>query len=125
MSTETSDRDADGPDAALSAEDVEWVAELAGSWTDVYKKAATTLALLRILRDAGPLPASGISPRFTEATGWPITERGLYRTLRRLADAGALSIQKVPVARTGARRQDFALTAVGRAYLERIEQQVI
>lgn len=109
----------------LSAEDAEWAAELARSWSEVYKKSATTLALLRIIRDLGPLPASEIAPLFTHVTGWSITERGLYRTLRRLAESGALRIEKVDVARTGAKRQDFELTAIGAAYLEGIEAQLL
>ena len=114
-----------GKEHALSDTDAEWVDELVRSWTEVYKKAATTLALLRIIRNRGPLPASAIAPQFTEATGWSITERGLYRTLRRLAETGALRIEKVDVARTGAKRQDFELTAIGAAYLEGIEAQLL
>ncbi|MDN6330480.1 MAG: PadR family transcriptional regulator [Brachybacterium sp.] len=108
-----------------SAEDAEWAEELARSWVEVYKKSATTLALLRIIRRHGPLAAAGISPRFTETTGWTLTDRGLYRTLRRLADSGVLTSAKVEVARTGAKRQDFSLTPVGRAYLERIERELV
>lgn len=110
---------------ALGDEDAEWVEELIGSWVEVYKKSATTLALLRIVRDSGPLPAAEIAPLYAAATGWSITERGLYRTLRRLADAGALRIEKVAVARTGAQRQDFALTPVGEAYLRGIEARLV
>lgn len=110
---------------ALSAEDVEWAAELTTSWVEVYKKSATTLALLRIVRDHGPAPAARIGPLFTEATGWSITERGLYRTLRRLAESGALEVNRVQVARTGAKRQDFAITGVGREHLRTIEAQLL
>ncbi|MGO1225759.1 PadR family transcriptional regulator [Brachybacterium sp. AOP42-C2-15] len=109
----------------LSAEDAEWVEELARSWIEVYKKSATTLALLRIVGEHGPISATGIAPHFANATGWTLTDRGLYRTLRRLAESGVLSLEKVDVARTGAKRQDFALTAMGRAHLERIENELI
>jgi len=108
-----------------SPEDAEWVEELTRSWVEVYKKSATTLALLRIVREHGALPAAHIAPRFAEATGWTLTERGLYRTLRRLADSGVLQLTKVDVARTGAKRQDFSLTPVGFAYLERIEGELV
>ncbi|MDN5688296.1 MAG: hypothetical protein L0G94_16695, partial [Brachybacterium sp.] len=94
---------------APSPEDAEWAEELARSWVEVYKKSATTLALLRIVRAHGPISAAAIAPRFAETTGWTLTDRGLYRTLRRLADSGVLSLEKVDVARTGAKRQDFAL----------------
>ena len=116
---------APAPAPTLAAEDVEWVEELTSTWVEVYKKSATTVALLRILRERGPLPAAEIAPLLVERTGWDFTERGLYRTLRRLAGAGVLHVQKVPVARTGAMRQDFDLTGVGIAYLEQIELQLI
>lgn len=106
-------------------EDGEWADELARSWVEVYKKSATTLTLLRIVRDHGPIPAADIAPRYATMTGWTLTGRGLYRTLRRLADSGVLSLEKVDVARTGAKRQDFALTPVGRAFLERIEGELV
>ena len=108
-----------------STEDAEWVQELARSWIEVYKKSATTLTLLRIVRKHGPIPAAGIAPRFAEATGWTLTDRGLYRTLRRLTESGVLSLVKVDVARTGAKRQDFALTPIGLAYLERMEEELV
>lgn len=107
------------------SEDSEWAEELARSWVEVYKKSATALALLRIIREEGPISAGGIAPRFAEVTGWTLTDRGLYRTLRRLADSGVLNSQKVEVARTGARRQDFSLTPVGLAYLARIERELV
>lgn len=69
-------------------EDTEWAQELARSWVEVYKKSATTLALLRIVRDHDPIPAAGIAPHFAERTGWTLTDRGLYRSLRRLTDSG-------------------------------------
>lgn len=118
---------APGPEGTpeLSAEDADWARELARSWVEVYKKSATTLTLLRIIREHGPVPAAGIAPRFAEITGWTLTERGLYRTLRRLAESGVLRAEKVDVARTGAKRQDFALTPVGRTYLQRIERELV
>ncbi|WP_152353917.1 PadR family transcriptional regulator [Brachybacterium subflavum] len=117
---------ATGDDAPpLAPEDSEWADELAASWVEVYKKAATTLALLRLVRESGPISAHVLAPLFAEATGWSLSERGLYRSLRRLAQAGVLDVAQVEVPRTGAKRQDFSLTAVGRAYLQRIEGHVL
>ncbi|SNC62247.1 Transcriptional regulator PadR-like family protein [Kytococcus aerolatus] len=109
----------------LTPEEQEWVSELTDSWVAVYKKSATTLVLLQILREDGPASAGDLAPRFTRRTGWTVTERGLYRTLRRLADAGVLSIQKVDAPRTGAKRQELHLTPAGREYLTRIEAQLV
>ena len=109
----------------LPPEDAAWAEELARSWVEVYKKSATTLALLRIIREHGPVSAAGIAPHYARATGWTLTERGLYRTLKRLAETGALRLEKVDVARTGAKRHDFALTPLGARYLERIEAELL
>lgn len=115
----------DDTDHPLTPEDAEWVDELASSWVEVYKKSATTLALLRLVREHGPMSAQDIAPLFAETTGWTLSERGLYRTLRRLAQTGSLKISRVEVPRTGAKRQDFSLTVVGCAYLQRIEGQLL
>lgn len=101
--------------------DEEWAQELAASWVETYKKAATTLALLRIIRDHGPQPAAEIATHLRDLTGWGLTERGLYRTLRRLADARVLQIERIDVSHTGMKRQDFSLTATGESYLRTIE----
>lgn len=100
----------------------EWLEELVASWVEVYKKSATTLVLLRIIDAIGPAPAPMIGAELTRRTGWTLTERGLYRTLRRLASSDLLTSDDVPVPRTGVRRKDFSLTDFGRRYLERIEE---
>lgn len=103
----------------------EWVEELAGSWIEVYKKSATTLVLLRIISQNGPIPAQEIHTAFETKTGWSITERGLYRTLKRLASLGLLAITPVSVPGTGAKRKDFTVTPAGTLYLERIAESLI
>lgn len=110
---------------ALSSEQAEWVEELAASWVEVYKKAATTHAILRLVTEAGPIPAHDLTVLLHERTGWTFTERGLYRTLKRLAGAEVLAIERVAVPRTGAARQDFSITPVGAAYLARIEEETL
>ena len=101
----------------------EWLDELVHSWTEVYKKSMTTLVLLRVIRTEGRASAEEIRPAFTQASGWELTERGLYRTLRRLTSTGLLAVSEVSVPRTGAKRKDFELTKLGVRYLERIENQ--
>lgn len=105
----------------LTAEEVEWAHEMANRWTDVYKKSATTLFVLQIVRDNGPLPASNISEYLSDRTGWEVTDRAMYRTLQRLAKHDIVSTQQVAVPRTGAPRNDFTLTELGSAYLTNIE----
>lgn len=99
----------------------EWLEELVTSWLEVYKKSMTTLVLLRIVAERAPVPAATIRTEFTDRTGWPITERGLYRTLKRLAASDLLSVEPVAVARTGRPRKDYALTDLGRDYVARLE----
>lgn len=103
----------------------EWVEELAHSWVEVYKKSATTLVLLRHIRAAGPVSVGDVREHFLASTGWSISERGLYRTLKRLADSGLLVTTQTSVPGTGARRKDFALSSAGHAYLTIIETEVI
>lgn len=62
----------------------EWLAELIDSWTDVYKKSMTTYLTLQIIKTKAPTGAIEIMMDLNEATGWQITERAMYRTLRRL-----------------------------------------
>ncbi len=107
------------------SEDEEWLEELVRRWTEVYKKSMTTLALLTVIDSHGPASIATIIPKFTEATSWTVTERGMYRTLRRLASLGLLDAKEVSVERTGAKRKDFELTELGRAYLTRIGAEVL
>jgi len=58
-------------------------------------------------------------------TGWSLTERGTYRTIRRLASAGLLSMNEVGAARTGAKRKEYHLTERGHEYLRQIEGRTI
>ena len=106
-------------------ESEEWIDELVDRWTEVYKKSMTTLVLLRVVRDIGPADASAIEPGVARATGWSLTERGVYRTIRRLASSGLLSTHELPAPRTGAKRKVYELTALGLRYLQRIEAETI
>ncbi|MFV0318019.1 MAG: hypothetical protein ACK5O2_13795, partial [Microthrixaceae bacterium] len=69
--------------------------------------------------------AGEIQPEFVGRTGWSITERGLYRTLRRLASDGLLEVVEVRAARTGAKRKEYSLSGSGSAYLGRLERSVL
>ncbi|QRZ61724.1 PadR family transcriptional regulator [Rothia sp. ZJ932] len=111
--------------SALGSAEREWVEELAASWAEVYKKSVTTLVLLRIVKTHGPISASDIQLKFEQHTGWTITERGLYRTLKRLSSSDLLAVTPASVPGTGAKRKDFTLTPAGQLYLERITEHLI
>lgn len=99
----------------------EWLDELVTGWVEVYKKSMTTLVLLRIVADLAPVPAATIRAELAARTGWQLTERGLYRTLKRLAGSDLLAVETIPVERTGRPRKDYALTGLGRDFLARLE----
>nr|WP_246297725.1 PadR family transcriptional regulator [Janibacter cremeus] len=90
-------------------------------WVEVYKKSMTTLVLLQIIDELSAVPAATIRTEFTDRTSWQITERGLYRTLKRLAGSGLLSVEAVPVERTGRPRKDYSLTDLGLDFLARLQ----
>lgn len=104
-----------------TSESAEWVDELVTRWVEVHKKSMTTVVLLRIVAEGGPVPAATIGQEFTRRTGWTLNDRGLYRTLKRLAETDLLSVESVPVERTGLPRKDYRLTDVGDSYLTRLE----
>ncbi|WP_068251765.1 PadR family transcriptional regulator [Janibacter corallicola] len=106
----------------MTSESEEWLEELVTGWVEVHKKSMTTLVLLRIVSDRAPAPAADIGAEFAHRTGWAISERGLYRTLKRLAGSDLMTVDSVPVERTGRPRKDFTLTDLGRRYLARLEE---
>ncbi|MBP7971524.1 MAG: hypothetical protein WBB44_10675 [Candidatus Nanopelagicales bacterium] len=108
----------------MKDETEEWLDELVRSWTETFKKSLTTLELMRAVAALAPAPANTIGQRLAQQTGWSLTDRGLYRSLRRLTTLGLLRVDEVAVARTGAKRKDYSLTTLGVAYLERIEKVV-
>lgn len=107
------------------SEEGELLDELVRAWVEVYKKSATTVVLLRSIADDGPVGTPAIADTLVRRTGWELTERGLYRTLRRLTDLGLLAVHEQPGHRTGARRHVFELTARGSSYLQRVEAALI
>lgn len=102
-------------------EEDELLDELVGAWVEVHKKSATTLVLLRAIAEASPVANSTIAETLAHRTGRELTERGLYRTLRRLRGLGLLAVHEQPGRRTGAQRHVYELTGRGTAYLRRIE----
>lgn len=103
------------------SEEEELLDELVRAWVETHKKSATTLVLLRFIAEAGPVATATIAETLAHRTGWEPTERGLYRTLRRLRGLGLLAVHEQPGHRTGAQRHIYELTSRGAAYLHRIE----
>jgi DNA-binding PadR family transcriptional regulator len=84
----------------------------------------TTPILLRLIDSNQPVAASALAALVPEQTGWHLTERGLYRTLRRLEDHGLIQHTTSPAPRTGAQRKDFRLTESGARLLTALEEQI-
>ena len=73
------------------SESDEWIDELVATWTAMYKKSMTTVLVLKLIAAAGQSSVEEIREMLDSATGWSFTERGLYRTMRRLTSLGLLS----------------------------------
>lgn len=83
-----------------------------------------TPLILTIVSQRQPTTLAEISAEVARRPDWHLTERGLYRRLRRLQDADLLAAAEVPAARTGARcpapgarRKEFTLTELGEQFL--------
>lgn len=107
------------------SEEEELLHELVRAWVEMYKKSATTLVLLRLIADDGPVDTSTVADALTRRTGWELTERALYRSLRRLSGLGLLTVRGRAGHRTGAQRHVYEISRRGSTYLQRIEAAVI
>lgn len=106
-------------------EDQEWVEARIESWVDTYKKSMLTPVILSAVAARQPATVAGIAADVASRTGWTITERSLYRTLKRLQDAGFLHGADVEAARTGAKRKNLSLTSVGSQFLRGISASLV
>ena len=106
-------------------EEAEWVESRIGSWVDTYKKSMLTPVILSAVAARQPATVAGIAEDIAATTGWTITERSLYRTLKRLQDAGFLHGADVEAARTGAKRKNLSLTSVGSQFLRGISASLV
>lgn len=106
-------------------EDEEWVEARIESWVETYKKSMLTPVILRVVETAQPVTVARIAAAVASATGWTITERSMYRSLKRLQDSGFLQSAEVAAPRTGAKRKEISLTAVGARFLAGINESLV
>ncbi len=106
-------------------EEQEWVQARVESWVETYKKSMLTPVVLRAVADSQPVTVAGVAAAVAAATGWQITERSLYRTLKRLQDTGFLRSAEADVPRTGAKRKEISLTGLGSQFLAGITASLI
>ncbi|MCQ1946748.1 MULTISPECIES: PadR family transcriptional regulator [unclassified Arthrobacter] len=110
---------------ARPTEDEEWVEARIESWVETYKKSMLTPVILRVVEAAQPVTVARIAAGVASATGWTITERSMYRSLKRLQDSGFLQSAEVAAPRTGAKRKEISLTAVGARFLAGINDSLV
>lgn len=103
----------------------EWVTGRVESWVETYKKAMLTPVILRLVAIHQPVNVATLTVRLTAVTGWQVTERGLYRTVRRLQDAGLLTGENVDAPRTGAKRKELTLSPLGDQFLSGVDANLI
>ena len=123
------DKSRDIPDAvdvaAPSPEEQEWIDHRVDTWVETYKKSMLTPVTLSLVATHQPAEVSTVAEAVTAATGWQITERGLYRTIKRLQDSGFLESSAVDAPRTGAKRKLLSLTSLGASYLSGIKDNLV
>lgn len=102
---------------------LELVDELVHSWLEVHKKSALSYLILRLLK-AEKLWSKDIEMRLRELTGWKLTEKSLYRTLRRMKQQGTIEFESVEAERTGATRKVYSLTPEGEEVLKQMKQHL-
>ncbi|WP_436326926.1 PadR family transcriptional regulator [Brevibacterium sp. FAM 27836] len=106
-------------------EEQEWLSDRIDSWVETYKKSMLTPVVLHLVARHQPTGITTILTELTRRTGWQITERGLYRTIKRLQDSGLLVSTDTSAPRTGAKRKELSLTTLGRAFLSGITENLI
>ena len=94
----------------------ELVDEQIYSWTEMHKKSAVSFLVLSALKD-NKMWSKDLESWIRTTTGWNISERSLYRVLRRMQKQGSIQFEAEPVARTGAERKVYAMTPEGKSLL--------
>lgn len=128
--TSRAGRNTDAVDTAAGAtaptpEEQEWLDHRVDSWVETYKKSMLTPVTLSLVATHQPAEISTIAEAVTAATGWQITERGLYRTIKRLQDSDLLQSTAVDAPRTGAKRKLLSLTPLGASFLSEIKGNLV
>ena len=107
------------------AEEQEWVQSRIESWVETYKKSMLTPVVLSAVAARTPATVAAVAADVASRTGWTVTERSLYRTLKRLQDSGFLHSTDVDAARTGAKRKELSLTREGFQFLAGINASLV
>lgn len=107
------------------SENEEWVSNRVEGWVETYKKSMLTPVILSVISRHSQASVVEVAERVATETGWQVTERGLYRTLKRLEDSGLLVSTEVAAARTGAKRKQIQLTNLGTRFLAGVTANLV
>jgi DNA-binding PadR family transcriptional regulator len=107
----------------MDDESQELVDEQAYSWLEMHKKSALSFLVLCAL-ERQEMWSLDLARWITDKTGWTITEKGIYRVLRRMQKQGSIRFTTKPAARTGAERKVYRITPEGSALLSAIRQEL-
>lgn len=99
------------------------VDEQAYSWTEMHKKSAVSFLVLAALATKN-MWSKDIESWIKNMAGWEMSERSLYRVLRRMEKQGSIEFTTEPVARTGVERKVFTITPEGEAILKSIRNEL-
>lgn len=107
------------------SENEEWVSARVDAWVETYKKSMLGPVILGVVAGQPQASVAEVADCIKQATGWQVTDRGLYRTLKRLEDSGLLASTDVDAPRTGAKRKALRLTTLGEQFLKGVNANTV
>ncbi len=108
----------------MNDESQELVDEQAYSWLEMHKKSALSSYLVLHALENKTMWSKDLTQWITHTTGWTITEKGLYRMLRRMQKQGSIVFSSEAAARTGAERKVYRMTPEGRGLLRAMQNEL-
>ena len=103
--------------------DNEYVQEQLYSWLEMHKKSALTQLVLQSLESKARWSGE-IAEWLAALTEWDISEKSLYRTLRRMVKNELITFTLTEAERTGASRKTYELTSDGKLLLSGMKQEL-
>lgn len=101
----------------------ELVDEQVYSWTEMHKKSAVSFLILSALKTKD-MWSRDLEEWIRQKAGWDLSERSLYRILRRMEKQGSIHFKSESAARTGAERKVYTMTTEGKALLEAMRNEL-
>lgn len=101
----------------------ELVDEQAYSWTEMHKKSAVSFLILNALKTKD-MWSKDLEQWIRNIAGWDLSERSLYRILRRMEKQGTIQYKAEAAARTGAERKVYTITADGMSLLDAMKSEL-